>query len=263
MSKRNRPSAAVVTTVLHALLRSWTGGIGECGVECACGLIFDGFDTVTAARNARWDHYLDSIAHPAWCVRDWCGYGGSELHQGAEHAIPATHGALVAQLGQVHADVATADPVVTLIAGEDSPTDFIELSLAQAEQLRDQLDALLGQAGRLTNEGAVKEAFRLGAEIYRDRYVRGEAATVRAYAAGYTDGTAGREPNLNSALAGMEPADVAAATRAVRTGKTVAALKDADRTPVNPRARTKSTDCKPTARLQVSARVPAARVGAA
>jgi hypothetical protein len=153
-------------------------------------------------------------AHPAWCLPAACGCGE---HEGANQTIPATRGVLTAHLTQRHADGAA--PVVNLLAAEETGGQgvFVELSVDEAVQLRNLLDDLLeaavGEAPPSPrNMADVAEAFRLGAQIYRERYVN---------AAGRSD------------------------------------------IPVNRAARAKSTGCKPTARLQVSARIPAARVGAA
>jgi hypothetical protein len=170
MGKRNRPSAATVTPtpVTHGLLRSWTGGIGECGVECECGLIFDGFESVIAARNARWDHYLDSIEHPVWCDRSWCGEGGGDLHGTPERRIEmGNDDSISAWLHERHGDAEDRGIMVSV----DCFGGVAGLTIDQAIQLRDNLEQLLAAAldgdvpvSPLAQKD-IAEAFRVGREV--------------------------------------------------------------------------------------------------
>lgn len=233
MSKRNRPSVAVVTPtpVSHALVRSWTGGVGECGAECACGLIFDGFDTVAAARNELWEHYLDSIPHPAWCDRTWCGEGGGDLHGTPEQRIGLPDdGSVSAWLHQRHGDPADRGIMLSV----DCTAGVAGLTVEQAVQLRDALDALIATAtGNLTHLDEVIEAFRVGREI-------GEAAGFEV---------------------GVEVGQVGGQVARIRGAKNWAAVDrkagSAD-AKGNTRRAPKSTDCKIPAQKRVTAAVGAA-----
>ena len=44
----------------HYETAGWTGGPGECGVECVCGVSYDGFDTIAEASALLDDHIADS-----------------------------------------------------------------------------------------------------------------------------------------------------------------------------------------------------------
>lgn len=165
MGKRNRLSAATVTPTpdAHGFHRSWTGGVGECGVECICGLIFDGFNTVQDARNEAWAHYLDSIPHPAWCDRGWCGEGGGDLHGTVEHRIELPDdGSISTWLHERHGDPADRGVMVSV----DCSHGFAGLTVEQAAQLRDALDAVVATAtGGPTRAEEIAEAFRVGQQI--------------------------------------------------------------------------------------------------
>ncbi|GAA2370633.1 hypothetical protein Cme02nite_45280 [Catellatospora methionotrophica] len=164
MGKRNRPSVAVVTTpAAHGIARSWAGGPGECGAECLCGRFFDGFNRVVDARNEAWDHYLDSIEHPAWCDREVCGQGGADLHGTPDRRVELPEeNSVIAWLQRRHGN---ADDQAVMLA-IDSSTGFAELSVEQARQLRDNLNALITAAtGELTGMDEVVEAYRVGREL--------------------------------------------------------------------------------------------------
>lgn len=237
MRKRNRPSVAAVTPTpeSHAHARVWGALPGECGVECSCGLLFDGFETRIAARNAHWDHYLDSIDHPAWCVREVCGEGGADLHGTPDRRVELPEeNSVIAWLQQRHGD---ADDQGVMLA-IDSSTGFAELSVEQAKQLRDNLNALITAAtGELTGVDEVVEAYRVGREVghevgHRDAFALGLKVGQMRGEVGHIRGTE----------------QWAKTNRKPRT-TTV---------PVNPRRAPKSTDCKIPAQKRVTAAVGAA-----
>lgn len=169
MRKRNRPDVATVTPTPedHSHARVWGGLPGECGVECACGLLFDGFETRAAARNAHWDHYLDSIPHPAWCDREWCGEGGGDMHGTPERRIELPDDDVVmVWLQERHG--APGEKAIRLMS--DSAHGFSSLTVDQAVQLRDAIDQMIATAtGNPTSAeqhiADVFEACRVGREL--------------------------------------------------------------------------------------------------
>ncbi|MBM0240247.1 hypothetical protein JNW88_29755 [Micromonospora sp. ATA32] len=46
---RERAASAAQLDAAHHHTAGWGGVPGECGVECACGLTYDGFDTIAEA----------------------------------------------------------------------------------------------------------------------------------------------------------------------------------------------------------------------
>jgi hypothetical protein len=229
MSKRNGTLRATSTTTpVHEIARSWTGGAGQCGVECTCGQFFDGFDTVREARNERWDHYLRSIEHPQWCLLDNCGRGGGTVHESADQAVKVEDGVEIgAWLYQPHES--TEEPKILVEA------QSVELTLDQAVQLRDMLDALLGSAGRPSHAQEVTEAVRLGAELERHA---ADSALQRVV----------EELAKTKILVDRSKA------------VTVGSLKGPDRQPVNRSRAAKATDCKVPAQRRVTVAVLADRV---
>lgn len=85
-------------------------------------------------------------AHPAWCNANNCDTNG--IHESTEQVLDATLGRITAFLGQdvdrpedTHV-ILTAD----LFPDEGTCPDFMQMTLEQATQLRDTLNALIAMA---------------------------------------------------------------------------------------------------------------------
>ncbi|HEY9416892.1 MAG TPA: hypothetical protein VIQ30_19215, partial [Pseudonocardia sp.] len=53
---QHKQTAGPAIVAAHQHAGGWKGGPGECGVQCACGLTFDGFDSIREAAKLLGDH---------------------------------------------------------------------------------------------------------------------------------------------------------------------------------------------------------------
>lgn len=191
-------------SVTHHEVAGWGGVPGDCGVECACGVSFDGFDTIAEASTLLAQHVDDhTVAHPAWCSPEQCwAYPAGEdepepskkprpggFHQSAPVRVDTLGGhGLALRMVQDHG--AGDAPEVELSPNGYSPElpQVLHLSLAQCDELRDAIDTLLSGHGRPLDD-AIMAAFRAGRAVERQRVQSIVGGGERqAYASGYVDG---------------------------------------------------------------------------
>lgn len=136
------------------------------------------------------DDPTPTVVHPTWCSLPNCwAYPASAdeppageeqrsggCHVGTRVTLDVGRFAIGLQL-ELDNEQDRAPRILLVPEGfsEELP-QLLNLELNDALKLRDLLDSLLGQAGQQTHTDEVVEAFRLGCEIYRGKYIRAAAA---------------------------------------------------------------------------------------
>lgn len=216
----------------HRLTSAWGGVVGECGVECACGVTFDGFDRIADAEVLLNEHIEQAgITHPQWCdlARCWAYENTGEtpsvggFHESAPIVVDTLNPTgLSLHLALDHGDP-DAVPEVIMCTGEPDGVECRHLSLDQAAQLYAALQVLVPG---LTNAGNARSLYELGErngrrqaerkareampvnservdadtlaalERIKQRFDDAERETYKAYCLGWVDGMDGRAPQF-------------------------------------------------------------------